>query len=103
MRIIFGAIFILYLPGYALIKALFPLKIPNESSEENIDIIERIALNVGASLILVPIVGLLLNYTPWGMRLFPVVLCLFIFSLIFASIALFREYQNMVNVNSVVS
>jgi len=57
-RYILGAIFVLWLPGYALIKALFPTK--------EIDQIERVALSIGMSLALVPITGLLLNYTPWG-------------------------------------
>jgi len=57
LRYILGSIFILWLPGYTFIKALFP--------EKELDSIERIALSIGMSLALVPIVGLLLNYTPF--------------------------------------
>lgn len=86
MRYALGSIFVLWLPGYALIKMLFP-------SRKDLDSIERIALSIGLSLALVPLVGLLLNYTPWGIRLTPVTLSLLALTLIFAVTALIREYQ----------
>jgi len=82
-RYILGAIFVLWLPGYALIKALFPTK--------EIDQIERVALSIGMSLALVPITGLLLNYTPWGIRLTPVTLSLLALTVTLATAALIRE------------
>ena len=84
-RYILGSIFVLWLPGYTLIKALFPTK--------EIDNIERIALNIGMSLALVPIAGLLLNYTPWGIRLVPITLSLLALTITFATAAVIREYQ----------
>ncbi|MEM2613289.1 MAG: DUF1616 domain-containing protein [Nitrososphaerota archaeon] len=86
MRYVLGSIFVLWLPGYALIKMLFP-------SRKDLDSIERIALSIGLSLALVPLVGLLLNYTPWGIRLTPITLSLLALTLIFAVTALIREYQ----------
>mgnify|MGYP001073390751 CR=1 FL=1 len=85
IRYALGTIFILWLPGYTFIKALFP--------EKNLDNIERIALSLGMSLALVPIVGLLLNYTPWGIRLTPIVISLLALTLTFATAALIREYK----------
>jgi hypothetical protein len=101
IRYVLGTIFILWLPGYAFIKALFPQHLPFtkglahtlETSEKNLDIIERIALSLGMSLALVPIVGLLLNYTPWGIRLTPIVLSLLALTTIFATAAIIREHQ----------
>jgi len=84
-RYVFGSIFILFLPGYSLIKALFPTK--------EIDNIERTALSVGMSLALVPITGLLLNYTPWGIRTIPVTLSLLALTIAFATAALIREHE----------
>jgi uncharacterized membrane protein len=52
------------LPGFTFIKALFPAEVPIKTSSENMDTIERVALSFGMSLALVPIVGLILNYTP---------------------------------------
>ena len=82
-RHILGSIFVLWLPGYTLIKALFPTK--------EIDNIERTALSIGMSLALVPIIGLLLNYTPWGIRLTPITLSLLALTITIATAALIRE------------
>jgi len=84
-RYILGSIFVLWLPGYTFIKALFP--------EKELDNIERVALSIGMSLALVPITGLLLNYTPWGIRLTPITLSLLALTLTFATAAIIREQQ----------
>jgi hypothetical protein len=94
IRYILGAIFILWLPGYALIKALFPIDLPFKTSNQDLEIVERIVLSLGMSLALVPIVGLLLNYTPWGIRLTPITLGLTALTLTFATVGVIREYQS---------
>ena len=86
IRYVLGAIFVVFLPGYSLIKALFP--------EKELDNIERTALSIGMSLALVPITGLILNYTPWGIRTAPITLSLLALTTIFATAAIMREYQN---------
>ena len=83
----------MFLPGYAFIKALFPTTVPFKTSSENLDNIERIALSIGMSLALVPIVGLILNYTPWGIRLTPITLSLLALTIVFGTAAVLREYQ----------
>jgi uncharacterized membrane protein len=88
-----GSIFVLWLPGYAFIKALFPTENSAKTSEKGLDMVERIALSLGMSLALVPLVGLLLNYTPWGIRLAPIVLSLLALTIVFATAALIREYN----------
>jgi len=93
IRYVLGTLFVLWLPGYAFIKALFPQQHPIKTSEKDLDIIERTALSVGMSLALVPMVGLLLNYTPWGIRLTPIVLSLVALTAIFALAAVLREHQ----------
>ena len=86
IRYVLGSIFVLGLPGFTLIKALFP-------SKKEMDIIERLALSIGLSLAIVPIVGLLLNYTPWGIRLTPITISLLALTITFATTALIREHQ----------
>jgi len=86
IRYVLGSIFVLWLPGFTLIKALFP-------SKKEMDAIERVALSIGLSLAIVPIVGLLLNYTPWGIRLMPITLSLLALTITFATAALIREHQ----------
>lgn len=93
IRYVLGGIFILWLPGYTFIKALFPTELPFKTSDRNLDIVERVVLSFGMSLALVPIVGLLLNYTPWGIRLTPITLNLTALTLTFATAAVIREYQ----------
>jgi uncharacterized membrane protein len=45
------------------------------------------------SLALTPIVGLILNYTPWGIRLTPIVLSLLALTIVFATAAIIRGNQ----------
>ena len=85
-RYALGAIFVLFLPGYSLIKALFPTK--------EIDSIERISLSIGMSLALVSITGLILNYTPWGIRTAPITLSLLALTIVFATAGIIREHQS---------
>lgn len=100
IRYVLGTTFILWLPGYTFIKALFPKTHPPKPTTyidrigQNLDPIERTALSIGMSLSLVPIVGLLLNYTPFGIRLTPITLSLTALTIIFATTALLRENQN---------
>jgi hypothetical protein len=94
IRNILGAVFVLWLPGYAFIKTLFPVQVPIKLATENLDTIERIVLSLGMSIALVPFVGLVLNFTPWGVRLTPIVLSLFILTLVFATVAVIREHQS---------
>jgi hypothetical protein len=84
VRYVSGAAAVLYLPGYTLIEALYPKK-------EDLDPLERLALSIGLSLALVPLVGLLLNYTPWGIRLDPIVASLSALAVGLALVAAFRK------------
>ncbi len=93
VRSALGLVFVLFLPGYAFMKALFPSKVPISTSSENMDTIERAALSCGMSLVLTPIVGLILNYTPWGIRVTPVTLSLLALTVVFATAAILREDQ----------
>ena len=92
VRYILGAVFILWLPGYTFIKALFPESSSPKATNKSLDTIERTALSMGMSLALVPMVGLVLNYTPWGIRLAPITISLTALTLTFAAAALLREY-----------
>ncbi len=71
-RIVLGLPFVLFFPGYVLIAALYPRR-------SDLDGVERGALSLGLSLAVVPLIGLVLNYTPWGIRLTPILLSLALF------------------------
>lgn len=130
LRVGFGLVFVLFLPGYAFIAALFPEAGaspeqyesrqeanadddtperavgeehtaedgPSDSVEggrivgdRGIDGIERVALSFGLSIAIVPLIGLVLNFTPWGIRLLPVLLSVAGFTLISTVVAATRR------------
>jgi uncharacterized membrane protein len=64
IRTVLGLPLMLFLPGYALVALLFPAK-------SGLEGIERAALSVGISVAIVPIIGLVLNNTSFGIREIP--------------------------------
>lgn len=129
-RIVVGLIFVLFVPGYAFIAALFPEagtaptaantesnaesdaeptpeaeSTPAEPSTEmttdasaalqdrGIDGIERVALSFGLSIAIVPLIGLALNFTPFGIRLVPIVVSLSAFTIITTAVAALRRWD----------
>ena len=67
IRYLLGAVSVLFMPGYSIVEALYP-------RGDELAPLERLALSIGLSLAVVPLVGLILNYTPWGIRLIPIVI-----------------------------
>jgi len=86
LRIILGLPFVLFFPGYTLITALFPRR-------NTLDSIERVALSFGLSIAVVPLIGLILNYTPWGITLYSILICLTIFIVVTSLIAWYRRHR----------
>ena len=84
LRIALGLPFLLFLPGYTLTAALYPKK-------EGIDAIERVALSFGLSIAVVPLIGLALNYTPWGITVESVLYSVASFIFITSIIAMLRR------------
>jgi len=69
LRIVIGLPFILFFPGYSALSVLFP-------ESKDLEIIERVALSFGLSIAISPLVGFGLNYTPFGIRLAPILFSL---------------------------
>lgn len=102
VRIVLGLPFLLFFPGYTLVEALF-IRRTDQSHEPDsgsgkdtqktrgIDGIERIALSFGMSFAVVALIGLCLNYTPWGIRLGPVLFSISAFILIMSVVAMVRR------------
>lgn len=84
IRTVLGLPMVLFLPGYALIAALFPAR-------DDLDGIERLALSFGLSIAVVPLIGLGLNYTQWGIRLLPILISLSVFTLLMCAVAVYRR------------
>jgi len=86
LRIVLGLLFVLFFPGYTVVAALFPHK-------GNLSGIERLALSFGLSIAVVPLMGLVLNYTPWGIGLYPILISLLLFIAVMAAIAWYRRHR----------
>ena len=97
VRNFLGVVFVLFLPGYAFVKAFFQKKVPFKTSSESFDNIERVVLSIGLSLALSPIVSLVFYYTPLGMGLIPITLSLLALISFFATVAVAREYLSKSN------
>lgn len=121
LRVPLGLAFVLFVPGYAFIAALFPEQGegpvtdadasaatdgPGEESSDSedaagqfgrersgIDGIERVALSFGLSIAIVPLIGLVLNFTPWGIRLVPILVAVSGFTLAATAIAAYRRWE----------
>jgi hypothetical protein len=85
LRYLLGAAYVLFFPGFLLVEALYP-------KEEELSPLERLALSIGLSLAIVPLIGLVLNYTPFGIRLWPVLYSLAVYMLAISFIASWRKY-----------
>ena len=127
LRVPLGLLFVLLVPGYAFVAALFPEEgeSPGAAGEDpggvdtgdhggeepidddgsagapgdwlpggrsGIDGIERAALSFGLSIALVPLIGLALSFTPWGIRLVPIMVALSGFSLAMVAVAAQRRW-----------
>jgi uncharacterized membrane protein len=67
LRLPFGLLAVLFLPGYALAVALFP-------ESRQFDPTEWLALALGLSLAVSLLIAIGLNYLPWGVRPAPIIL-----------------------------
>jgi uncharacterized membrane protein len=104
LRTVFGLPFLLFVPGYVFVAALFPESgTPGEADADGgtsdaddrsgIDGIERVALSVGTSIAIVPLIGLVLNFTPWGIRLVPILVGVSAFVLAGIAVATVRRWD----------
>lgn len=92
-RLAFGFLGLLLVPGYAAAAALFP-------GRSDIDPVSRGALSLGLSVAAVPLVALLLNQTPWGIRPLPMALGLLLLSLLLSGAAIVRRVRAAVPENA---
>lgn len=113
LRVFFGLPFAFFLPGYSFISALFPEKrqIPSSNTKhdpernrpretgitssfrrnQGINRIERVALSFGLSIAIVSLISLILNFTPWGLNLLPIMFTIGSFTIICVIVAVIRR------------
>jgi uncharacterized membrane protein len=86
LRIVLALPVLLFIPGYCLIAILFP-------KNDDLGLVERIMLSIGFSIAIVPLIGFGLNFTPWGIRLEPLVIAIILLTWVMVLIA---HYQRAV-------
>jgi uncharacterized membrane protein len=86
LQAILGVPVALFFPGYTLLAALFPRK-------DDLSPLERLALSLGLSIVLVGFIGLILNYSPCGIRLYPVLISNTVFIIATSLVASFRRWR----------
>ena len=86
LRIILGLPFIFFSPGYITVAFLFPKK-------NSLSIIERIALSIGLSIVIVTLIGFGLSYSPWGIDLYPVLVSITIFTIVASALVWYRRHK----------
>lgn len=84
VRVALGLVVVLAAPGYALTSALF-------ARVDDIDGIDRLALTLGLSIAAVPLLGLILDATPWGIRLAPIAVAVTAWVALFSALAAWRR------------
>lgn len=86
-RYFLGSIYVLCFPGYTVTRAIMP--------KGKLKSIEIIMLSLGMSLASVSFVGMLLAYSPLGIRTVPVTLSIFALTMACGTGALIREYLSL--------
>lgn len=84
VRYLFTFLMMLFLPGYSLIRALF--------DRAKLSAIELATFSLGLSLVFLFAIGLLLNFTPFGISVVPITMCLLCLVVIFSIIAVVKDY-----------
>ncbi len=84
LRVVLALPLMLFIPGYCVIATLFP-------KEGDIDLMERFVLSFGLSIAIVPLLGLGLNFTPWGIRLEPILAAVILFTLVMVVVAYYAR------------
>lgn len=80
--VILGLPLFLILPGYLTMMVMYP-------ERGKLALSERIALTLGLSFIIMPSLGLILNFTPFGIRLFPILISLLILVCLLGTLVLY--------------
>jgi hypothetical protein len=100
IRNVLGLVFVFGLPGFAFVKAVLPDQFSKKQPTDSLISIERAALSVGISIALAPMVGLVLYYTPVGLDMPFIVVCLFGLTVALATAALIRDSRKAIHTPS---
>jgi uncharacterized membrane protein len=85
LRFVLGGVLVLFLPGYSLVRLIY-------SKKEDLDYLSRIALSFVLSIAIATLVGLVLNYTPFGISSVAVGLSLGGLTIVLLFLTVFRKH-----------
>jgi len=80
LRIILALLILLFIPGYALVSAIFPKR-------GDLSGLERLTLSIGLSIAITVFNGFALSITPWQFRPMPIIISLSLITAFFTTIA----------------
>ena len=86
LRVVLALPFVVFFPGYTLLSALFP-------RQGDLDTFRRMALSIGLGVVGLPLLGLVLNYTPWGIEPLPVLAAASLFILASSAAGWYRQQR----------
>ena len=85
IRWLLGLIYVVFLPGYSLVRGL--------QVQKRLDSLEFFCLSIGTSLALTSIFGLLLDQTPWGINLTTVTFGLLAITVTLSTVAAIHDFK----------
>lgn len=85
VRVLLGTPFLLLFPGYAVVSALYP--------KNDFEATERLIYGMGLSLVFIPSLGILLNWSPYGLNLTSTIVSLFSIMILFTVISRWRRVR----------
>ena len=100
LRYAAGTAYVAFLPGYVLARLILPLRFQTESENPLWMRVEQVAFGVGLSFAVTGMVGLTLNYSPWGIRLFPIVFALLLITVLLGTVGVVVESRKSFVQNS---
>lgn len=90
LRIALALPVVLFWPGYAIVSAAFP-EAAGRGREVTLGGLERLVLSMTVSIAVVPIVAYVLNFTPYGVRLRPLLIAVTGITVAFVVVAFARR------------
>ncbi len=94
IRVLVALPLLLFVPGYVFVAALYPGARPESSDigeSGALTALERATLSVAVSVAVVPTLLFVLNFTPFGITLVPLVVAIVAWTTLFSVVAFFRR------------
>ena len=79
-----GTFFVLFIPGYCITRILY--------SGIEVSRLKFIVFSIGISVSMASIIGVIMNYTPWGINKIPIVIMEFFIITFLSSYAVYKEF-----------